>query len=365
MSKRTNFASLIGEKSAAAAASAEPEVKAPPNTALMHTVVGNPGNPRREGEYSTSDPGFEELMLTLKEVGQLQPVVVVSRDVFLRLKPEHTKAVGSADWVVVNGNRRFAAARQLGWTRIDIKVQDHLGDGKGLLDEAVIIENIHRKAIEPCKEAAFLQGLVEKYGSQEKVASRIGKSQMYVSHRLSLLRLAPELQRRVDAGVFKLKAARELASRTADHDEQRAQFTELQRQSELPKTKPAAATPAPAPVATPAPAPAPAPVATSAPAPSAAPAPVAEPVPEPVAPVAEPVSAPVVKPRSEVPVPPVALPFAGGVAAEPGQDAVPVLPLLTALLEAVDRPEDLVRGLRELTDDAYRQRLAELLLEQP
>lgn len=369
MSKRTNFASLIGEKSPAAASAAEPEAKLPPSTALMHTVVGNPGNPRREGEYSTSDPGFEELMLTLKEVGQLQPVVVVSRDVFLRLKPEHTKAVGDADWVVVNGNRRFAAARQLGWTRIDIKVQDHLGDGKGLLDEAVIIENIHRKAIEPCKEAAFLQALVEKYGSQEKVATRIGKSQMYVSHRLSLLRLAPELQRRVDAGVFKLKAARELASRTTDHAEQRVQFAELQRQAELPKTKPA-----PAPAPTPAPAPAPAPV--EAPTPAQAPGPVPEPVqeyaPEPVpaieqaqapapTPVPAPAPAPVVKPRGEVPVE--SIPSAGG-GVVPEVEAGSVLPLLSALLEAADRPEDLVRGLRELTDASYRQRLAELLLEQ-
>ncbi|MGG8410457.1 ParB/RepB/Spo0J family partition protein [Streptomyces sp. 12297] len=168
----------------------------------MHTLVGNPENPRGEGEYSPDDPEFEELMNTLREVGQLQPVAVVSRDVFLRLKPQHAKVVGTADWVVVNGNRRYAAARQLGWTRVDIKVQDHLGDGKGLLDEAVIIENIHRKDIEPCKEAAFLQVLVDKYGSQDKVAQRIGKSQMYVSHRLSLLRLAPELQRRVDAGAF-------------------------------------------------------------------------------------------------------------------------------------------------------------------
>ncbi|MEV7616903.1 ParB/RepB/Spo0J family partition protein [Streptomyces sp. NPDC089799] len=368
MSKRTNFASLIGEKSSASPSSAEPEATAPPTTALMHTVVGNPGNPRREGEYSTSDPGFEELMVTLKEVGQLQPVVVVSREVFLRLKPEHTKAIGTADWVVVNGNRRFAAARQLGWTRIDIKVQDHLGDGKGLLDEAVIIENIHRKAIEPCKEAAFLQNLVERYGSQDKVAARIGKSQMYVSHRLSLLRLAPELQRRVDAGVFKLKAARELAARTADHEEQRTQFAELQRQAELPKAKPAAATPPaePAPAAAaaatpPTPEPAPGAAAAAPVAPVTAPNPVPEPAaaaaPAPVAPaptpVPEQVSAPVVKPRSETPAPEPVLP-----------GVVPILPLLAELLETADRPEDLVAGLAELTDGDYRRRLAELLLDQ-
>ncbi|MFI5618052.1 ParB/RepB/Spo0J family partition protein [Streptomyces sp. NPDC051567] len=399
MSKRTNFASLIGEKpSATAAGGGEPVVKAPPTTALMHTIIGNPGNPRGQGEYSTNDPEFEELMVTLREVGQLQPVAVVSREVFLRLKPEHTKAVGVADWVVVNGNRRFAAARQLGWTRLDIKVQDHLGDGKGLLDEAVIIENIHRKAIEPCKEAAFLQVLVEKYGSQEKVASRIGKSQMYVSHRLSLLRLAPDLQRRVDAGLFKLKAARELAARTADHEEQHAQYAELQRQAQRPRTKPAAAVAseavAPAvaapevavPVAV-----APVVVVPEAVSGAVAPAPV-QPAPVAVAPVAvaavpvasapvveEPVvavvpvasAAPVVKPRSETAGTGTGGTGAGLVAESvspiPGASAPggsgSTLPLLSALLEAGDRPEDLVQGLRALTDETYRQRVAELLLE--
>ncbi|MGW0391864.1 ParB/RepB/Spo0J family partition protein [Streptomyces sp. NPDC003042] len=383
MSKRTNFASLIGDKpSAATEAGGAPEVKVPPTTALMHTVIGNPGNPRSQGEYSTNDPEFEELMVTLREVGQLQPVAVVSRDVFLRLKPEHTEAVGSADWVVVNGNRRFAAARQLGWTRLDIKVQDHLGDGKGLLDEAVIIENIHRKAIEPCKEAAFLQALVEKYGSQDKVASRIGKSQMYISHRLSLLRLAPELQRRVDAGLFKLKAARELAARTADHEEQHAEYAALQRQAQQPKPKPnreaepeaTAATAAPAPMASVASVAPVAPVKSEVPAATEAASVAAPAAPVPVPPSA----APVVKPRSgtaspgpspdphvSAPTPEAQpVPVGGEVADGDTRTAISALPLLSALLEEADRPEDLVLGLRELTDDAYRQRVAELLLEQ-
>ena len=109
--------------------------------------VGNPDNPRPEDDYSDSDPEFRELKASMKEIGQLQPLAVVSRETFERAKPEAVAAASSkirklirdADWVVVTGNRRLAAARQLGWTRIDIRVQDHLGDEDGRLDEAVAV----------------------------------------------------------------------------------------------------------------------------------------------------------------------------------------------------------------------------------
>ncbi|MFE1272511.1 ParB/RepB/Spo0J family partition protein [Streptomyces sp. NPDC058758] len=79
------------------------------------------------------------------------------------------------------------------------------------MDEAVVIENIHRKNIPPYKEAEFLQRMVERHGSQEKVAERIGKSQMYVSNRLALLNLPPELQEAVDTKQLKVKTAEKIA----------------------------------------------------------------------------------------------------------------------------------------------------------
>ncbi|MFD1278051.1 ParB/RepB/Spo0J family partition protein [Streptomyces kaempferi] len=201
----------------------------------MHTIVGNPDNPRPEDDYNDSDPEFRELKASMKEIGQLQPVAVVSRSVFEQAKPDAVaaakpavrKLLTDADWVVVTGNRRLAAARQLGWTRIDIRVQDQLGDEEGRIDEAVIIENIHRKNLAPIKEAEYLAGMLKRHGSQEKVAERIGKSQVYVSQRLALLKLAPDLQEAVDGGTLKIKQARMLAGKTSDHDQQRAQAAEL------------------------------------------------------------------------------------------------------------------------------------------
>jgi ParB family chromosome partitioning protein len=215
----------------------------PPVTVLMHTIVGNPSNPRPEEDYSDDDPEFRELKASMKEIGQLQPLAVVSRAVFEKAKadtvtqaPAKTrKLIREADWVVVTGNRRLAAARQLGWTRIDIRVQDQLGDEDGRIDEAVIIENIHRKNLAPIKEAEYLAGMLERHGSQEKVAERIGKSQVYVSQRLALLKLAPDIREEVNAGTLRIKEARQLAGQTTDHEEQRARMAALKATATAPK----------------------------------------------------------------------------------------------------------------------------------
>jgi len=238
-SKRKDWNDLLGGGSGAG--HSEPD--APPVTVLMHTIVGNPDNPRPEEDYSDDDPEFRELKASMREIGQLQPLAVVSRQVFETAKPDAVaqapakarKLLREAEWVVVTGNRRLAAARQLGWTRIDIRVQDQLGDEDGRIDEAVIIENIHRKNLLPIKEAGYLAGMLERHGSQEEVARRIGKSQVYVSQRLALLRLAPDLQEEVDAGTLKIKQARQLAGKTTDHAEQRAQAEQLKAQAAEPK----------------------------------------------------------------------------------------------------------------------------------
>jgi ParB family chromosome partitioning protein len=264
--KEKDWIGLLGGTGKTAAADPD-TLTDPPATVLMHTIVGNPDNPRPEEDYSDDDPDFRELKASMREIGQLQPLAVVSRPVYEQAKadavaqaPAKTrKLLREADWVVVTGNRRLAAARQLGWTRIDIRVQDQLGDEDGRIDEAVIIENIHRKNLAPIKEAEYLAGMLERHGSQEKVAERIGKSQVYVSQRLALLKLAPDIRQEVDAGTLKIKEARQLAGQTTDHAEQRSRVAELKAKAAEPKPPPApVAQPVQNPVLKPDPAPVPA-----------------------------------------------------------------------------------------------------------
>ncbi|MGG8410458.1 hypothetical protein ACM614_29835 [Streptomyces sp. 12297] len=159
-----------------------------------------------------------------------------------------------------------------------------------------------------------------------------------------------------------------------------AEFAEQLRQAQLPKApKPATQAPAPvavpvAPVAEPAPeptyeAPTQVPEAAAPTSPASVVKPRTSPPAQDVVPAQELVpaqssapeqaaaSAPAVAPSLPEPVP-VARPETGGADA-----VVDSLPLLNAALRAVDSPEALVNGLQTLTDDAFRQRVAELLLE--
>lgn len=244
--KKKDWSELLGGTKAATTSTSTTDADSdkpaePPTTVLMHTIVGNPDNPRPEDDYSDDDPDFRELKASMKEIGQLQPLAVISQESFEKAKPEAVAAAApkvrklfrEAEWVVITGNRRLAAARQLGWTRIDIRVQDRLGDEDGRIDEAVIIENIHRKNLAPLKEAEYLQRMLERHGTQERVAERIGKSQMFVSQRLALLNLAPDLQEQVNTGTLKIKEARQIA-RASNHEEQRAQLAELQAKATAP-----------------------------------------------------------------------------------------------------------------------------------
>ncbi|MEU6621933.1 ParB/RepB/Spo0J family partition protein [Streptomyces litmocidini] len=256
MATKKPWADLLdgpGKPGSKRASADEPaKTEAPPTTVYMHMLVGNPENPRTDADYCDDDPEFRELKESMKSVGQLQPAVAMSREAFLRVKPEHGSRLGDAEWVVILGNRRFHAAKQLGWTKFEIRVRDRLGnEDDDKLDEAVVIENIHRKNIPPYKEAEFLQRMVERHGSQEKVAERIGKSQMYVSNRLALLNLPPELQDAVDTKQLKVKTAEKIA-KIQDPEQQKALAAEELRKAQAPKApRKRAAAPVPSPVQNP------------------------------------------------------------------------------------------------------------------
>ncbi|SRR6266568_3162405 len=202
MGKRVSFADGFGDVLDVTDASS-----APPTTAPLGELAPNPDNPR-----DPQDLDVQELADTLRDHGQLQPATVVARDVFLSHYPHHADVIGDAPWVVINGNRRLAAAHVAGLPTLDISVKNSLGEGDNRIDEAVMIENIHRQALHPLREARFLQRMVSKPGgSLRTVGKRIGKTHVYVQQRISLLKLIPELQQALLDGTLGIKDARPLA----------------------------------------------------------------------------------------------------------------------------------------------------------
>jgi ParB family transcriptional regulator, chromosome partitioning protein len=217
MGKKVSFADVAGEVMDVADVGSMP-----PRSLPVDQLAANPDNPR-----GPKDKDLKELADTLREHGLLQPVVVVSREVFLAHFPEHGDVLDDAGWVVINGNRRLAAARLAGLETLEVSVRDSLGDQDGRIDEAVMIENIHRQNLEPLREAEFLRRMVDRPGgSLRTVAKKIGKTHVYVQQRLSLLKLVPELKAALRAEKLGIREARELAM--LDPDEQLPAWHELQ-----------------------------------------------------------------------------------------------------------------------------------------
>ncbi len=76
-----------------------------------------------------------------------------------------------------------------------------------------LLENLHRADLNPLEEAAAYQQLLSDFGcTQDELARRIGRSRPQVTNTLRLLRLPPDVQRRVAAGVISAGHARALLS---------------------------------------------------------------------------------------------------------------------------------------------------------
>ncbi|MEU8550560.1 ParB/RepB/Spo0J family partition protein [Streptomyces roseoverticillatus] len=176
----------------------------PSSSVPISQLAHNPFNPREE----LTD--LDETIASLQEKGQLTALTVVSRDAFLNAYPEAEKEIASAEWVVLDGNRRLASARRAGLPELRVDVNDALAASAADLLENALIANLHRADIPPLDEAKVIRDLVKIHGSQGIVAQHLSKSGAWVSQRLALLELPDDLQEKVEAGELKVKDGRRI-----------------------------------------------------------------------------------------------------------------------------------------------------------
>lgn len=139
------------------------------------------------------EEALNELVHSIKEIGLLQPIVV--------------RRLGDK-YELVAGERRWRASQVAGLTRIPAIIRETNDDA--MLRDA-LLENLHRAQLNPLEEAAAYQQLLDDFGcTQDQLAQRIGRSRPQVSNTLRLLRLPPNVQRRVAAGVLSAGHARAL-----------------------------------------------------------------------------------------------------------------------------------------------------------
>lgn len=159
-------------------------------------IAPNPRQPRQD-----FDPeALAELAHSLREVGLLQPVVV-----------KRVRASGKdRQYQLIAGERRLRAAVMAEMPTIPAIVR--LSPDNELLREA-LLENLQRVQLNALEEAAaYGQLLADFGGTHEELARKLGRSRSQVSNTLRLLRLPPEVQRRVAAGVLSAGHARALVS---------------------------------------------------------------------------------------------------------------------------------------------------------
>ena len=142
------------------------------------------------------EDALAELVFSIREIGLLQPIVV--------------RRSGPDTYELIAGERRLRASKEAGITAIPAIIRDT--DDDAMLRDA-LLENLHRADLNPLEEAAAYQQLLSDFGcTQDELARRIGRSRPQVSNTLRLLKLPPDVQRRVAAGVLSAGHARALLS---------------------------------------------------------------------------------------------------------------------------------------------------------
>ena len=123
------------------------------------------------------------LMLSIKEKGVIQPVIV------------RPKGDG---YELIAGERRLRAAKGLGIGQIPAIIRD-VNDAEAL--EIALIENIQRDDLNPIEEAKAYQRLSEEFSlTQEQISEKVGRDRASVSNTLRLLKLPDKIRAEIYLG---------------------------------------------------------------------------------------------------------------------------------------------------------------------
>ena len=157
----------------------------------VESITPNPSQPRRDFPVES----LNELISSLRSHGLLQPIVV--------------RRQGEGHQLVA-GERRWRAARELGWDQIDAVVVE--ADDQKMLEWS-IIENLQRESLDAIELAHAFQRMIREFQlTQDEVARRVGQSRSSVANMIRLLDLPAPVQARVSRGTVSMGAARALVT---------------------------------------------------------------------------------------------------------------------------------------------------------
>ena len=149
----------------------------------------NPLQPRRRWDPES----LEELAQSIREMGILQPIVVV---------PDEDS------YTIIVGERRWRAAKKIGLQAIPVIIRN-LTEAQQY--EAMLIENLQREDLNPLEIATAYQKMIQEFSyTQEDVAKKVGKDRASIAIYLRLLKLPAEVQELIADGKLSMGHARAL-----------------------------------------------------------------------------------------------------------------------------------------------------------
>jgi ParB family chromosome partitioning protein len=156
----------------------------------VEAIEPNPYQPRQ----SFSSKELEEMVNSVREKGIITPLLVSKTE---------------AGYQLIAGERRWRAAQKAGLERVPVVVREATPT-ESL--ELALIENIHRKDLNPIEEALAYRKLLEESGiTQDSLAKRLGRERSSMTNLLRLLKLPVFIQKDLIDGRLHMGHARVLA----------------------------------------------------------------------------------------------------------------------------------------------------------
>lgn len=155
----------------------------------VHDIAPNPYQPRSK----ITEKDVHDLVTSIKEKGIVEPLIV--------------RRSGNK-YILAAGERRFRAAQLAGLKEIPVVVRD-LTDQELL--EIGIIENLHRKDLNPVEEARAYTDLHTKFGmTHDRIAQLVAKDRSTVTNAMRILSLPDRVRQYLTSGKLSSGHARAL-----------------------------------------------------------------------------------------------------------------------------------------------------------
>jgi len=134
-----------------------------------------------------------ELAQSIRENGLIQPITVRKTGL---------------QYEIIAGERRYRAMQMAGFITVPCLISEA---DETQMAEMALVENLQREDLTAIEEAkAYVKIMAESQLTQEKIASKVGKSQSAIANKIRLLQLPEDIQQAVSERVITERHARAL-----------------------------------------------------------------------------------------------------------------------------------------------------------